>query len=301
MSTGVSTATPPSRSRVPRASLLARAVGAFSGPVGLAVKLVLLGGVNALALWAIGVLLAEERWLAAALVAGATLLVDAVYLLPDRRLVPLKFIVPGTIFLVAFVVVPIVSNANIAFTNWSTGHNLAKDEAIARIQETSLTPPADGTTYAATPAKQDGELVLLLVDETTGEPYVGSAQGLEPLPPDAVTIDVGTITAAEGYEVVTGQDLATIDTELASLTIPTGEGSFVRAEGLSLAVELEPTLRYDAAADTFTNIETGVVYADNGEGSYASAAGEELLPGWKTHVGFENFSTILTDPLVRDP
>ena len=26
-----------------------------------------------------------------------------------------------------------------------------------------------------------------------------------------------------------------------------------------------------------------------------------LEPGWRTHVGFENFKTILTDPLVRDP
>jgi arabinogalactan oligomer/maltooligosaccharide transport system permease protein len=301
MSTGISTATPPSDTGVPPPSLLARAVGAFSGPVGLAIKLVLLGAVNALALWAVGVLLADDRWTAAVVVAGATLLVDAVYLVPDRRLVPLKFVVPGTIFLVAFVVVPIVSNANIAFTNWSTGHNLSKDEAIAQIQETSLTPPADGTTYTATPARKDGELVLLLVDETTGQPYVGSEEGLEPLAADAVTVEVGAITAAEGYEVVTGQELATIDAELTALTIPTGEGSFVRAEGLSLAVELEPTLRYDAAADTFTNIETGAVYGDNGEGSYASAAGDELLPGWKTHVGFENFSTILTDPLVRDP
>jgi hypothetical protein len=63
---------------VPNASPLARAVGFFSGPVGLALKLVLLGAVNGLAIWAVAVLLTDEKWLAAAGVARAVLHIDAV-------------------------------------------------------------------------------------------------------------------------------------------------------------------------------------------------------------------------------
>jgi len=286
---------------VPNPSLLARAVGFFSGPVGLAIKLVLLGAVNALTVWALAILLVDDNWIAALAIAAATLLIDVVYLVPDRRLLPLKFLVPGTVFLIAFVAIPIISNANIAFTNWSTGHNLSQDEAIVAIQEVSLVAPADGTTYAATPATKDGQLVLLLVDDVSGELYVGTEDGLEPLPPGAATVEVGAIVAADGYEIVQGEELAGIDTALRELVIPTGEETFVRAEGLSLAVELQPTLEYDEATDTFTNIETGVVYSDSGEGSYESAAGEALEPGWRTHIGFDNFATILTDPLYRNP
>ncbi len=286
---------------VPSPSLLARALGFFSGTVGLAIKLGLLAVVNALALWALGVLLADEKWLAVLGIATATLLLDVVYLVPDRRLVPLKFLVPGTIFLVAFVVIPIVMNVNVAFTNWSTGHNLTKGEAIAAIQEQSLAPSAEGTTYTSTPATRDGELVLLLVDESSGALYVGSEDGLESLPPGTATVEAGTIVAAEGYDVLQGDDLVGVDTQLADLVIPTGESTFVRSEGLSAAVELQPTLRYDPASDTFTNIETGAVFSDNGDGSYAAATGERLEPGWRTHVGFRNFGTVLTDPLVRDP
>ncbi len=286
---------------VPSPSLLARAVGLFSGSVGLAIKLVLLGLLNALAVWAIGILLSDDRWFAALVVAAVTLLIDAVYLVPSRRTIPLKFLVPGTIFLVAFVVIPIVSNLNIAFTNWSTGHNLTKDEAIVALQEVSLVAPADGATYTMAPARQDGQLVLLLVDEATGDAYVGTADGLERLPAGDVTITNGTVTRAQGYELVQGTDLAGIDQELAAFLVPTGEDSFIRPEGLSLATELQPTLAYDPANDTFTNVETGVVYSDNGEGSYEAPSGEALEPGWRTHVGFQNFNTILTDPLVRDP
>jgi arabinogalactan oligomer/maltooligosaccharide transport system permease protein len=288
-------------SAVPKASPLARAIGFFAGPLGLAIKLVLLGAVNALAAWAVGVLLSEEKWLAALAIGAAVVLLDAVYLVPDRRLVPLKFLVPGTIFLIAFVVVPIVSNANIAFTNWSTGHNLSKSEAIGAIEETSLTQPADARSYASTPATRDGELVLLLRDDVSGALLVGTEDGLEPLSPDQVRVQDGTITAAQGYEVLGGEDLVGVDAELAAFVIPTGEDSYVRAEGLSLATEVVPTLRYDEATDTFTSIETGATFTDNGDGAYEAATGEQLAPGWRTHVGFENFATILTDPLVRDP
>ena len=286
---------------VPSPSWLVRAVGFFSGPVGFGIKIVLLALLNALVLWAAGVLVADDKWIAALIALAATALIDFVYLYPSRRLVPLKYLVPGVVFLVAFVLIPIVSNANIAFTNWSTGHNLTKDEAIVAIQEVSLVAPADGRTYTATPATQDGELVLLLVDEVTGDLYVGSEDGLEPLPAGSATVEIGTITAAEGYEVLEGDQLAGIDTELAALVIPAADDRFIRAEGLSLAVELQPTLEYDSQADTFTNIETGTVYTDNDEGSYVSPAGEALEPGWRTHVGFQNFSTVLTNPLYRDP
>jgi len=83
--------------------------------------------------------------------------------------------------------------------------------------------------------------------------------------------------------------------------IPTEGDRFIKAEGLSLANEVQPTLEYDPETDTFTDIETGTVFTDNGEGSYESESGDVLEPGWRTHIGLKNFSTILTDPLVRDP
>jgi arabinogalactan oligomer/maltooligosaccharide transport system permease protein len=297
----VTSAPSAAQAAVPKPSLIARGIGFFSGTVGLVIKLVLLAGLNALAVWSIGVLLADDKWLAALLIGAATVLIDAIYLVPDRRLVPLRYLVPGTVFLVAFVVIPIISNVNIAFTNWSTLHNLTKDEAIEAIEERSLVAPADAATYTSTPARSDGELVLLLRDDVTGDLYVGSEDGLEPLPAGSATVENGAIVAAEGYEVVQGNDLFAIDAELNALTIPTGEDRFIKPEGLSIANEVQPTLVYDEAEDTFTSVETGTVYSDNGEGSYVSTSGEALEPGWKTHVGLANFKTILTDPLVRDP
>jgi arabinogalactan oligomer / maltooligosaccharide transport system permease protein len=107
--------------------------------------------------------------------------------------------------------------------------------------------------------------------------------------------------AAEGYELVKGPELVALDRELSAFLVPTEGSAAIRPEGIGAAVELEPTQRYDPRADTFTRIETGVVFRDNGRGSFVAANGEELEPGWRTRVGFDNFTRIVDDPLVRKP
>ncbi len=301
MSTGTATARTAPGVTVPKPSLLARALPAFSGTVGLVLKVVLLAVSNAIGLWGLVGLLNNGNTVAGLCVLAATLAIDAVYLLPIQGLVPVKFLVPGTVFLIGFQLIPIVYNASVAFSNWSTGHNLTKEEAIQTIQETSLAQPPNGAFYTMTPAREDGTLALLLVDQATGKTFVGTEEGLTPLPSADVTVANGAITEAAGYEVLTGQGLAGIDQELAGLVVPAGGNSFVRAEGLSTALELTPTLRYDPEADTFTNIENGAVFSDNGKGAYATAGGEEIEQGWRTNIGLKNFKEIFTNPLIRDP
>ena len=246
-------------------------------------------------------LAAEEKWVALGVLAAATLALDAIYLSP-RRAIPLKFLIPGTIFLIAFQIVPIVYNVNVGFTNWSTGHILVKSEAIDGIKRNSLGQPAGGTAYAMALARDgDGDLVLLLVDEADGKEYVGTKDELRPLDKGSLKLgEFGTIESAAGYEIVRGKDLLALDEELAGFTVPTLSGA-IRAEGTETALELAPTLRYSRLNDTFTRIEDGKVFRDNGRGSFVAASGEELEPGWRTNIGLANFSAVITDPLIREP
>ncbi|MDQ3822529.1 MAG: ABC transporter permease subunit [Actinomycetota bacterium] len=272
----------------------------FSGTVGLALKVALLAILNAIAVWAAVVLVDDGKWVALAVLAAATVAIDAIYL--SRRAVPAKFLVPGTVFLLAFSVIPILYTVNVAFSNWSTGHVLVKEEAIDGIQRNSLSIPPDGRSYVMAPARDDGELVLLLVDEATGKPFLGTRDGLEPLPEGSVRVDeVGTIVSAESYRLVRGPELVALDRELSKFLVPTEGSAAIRPEGLGAAVELEPTMRYDPKTDTFTRIESGLVFRDNGRGSFVAPTGEELEPGWRTRVGFDNFTRIVDDPLVQKP
>jgi arabinogalactan oligomer/maltooligosaccharide transport system permease protein len=298
--------TTPTPTPVFKAGLIARSIAAFSGTVGFAIKIALLAAVNALAAWAVYVLISHHRWLALGVLIAATLLLDWLYLVPRAWTLPAKFLVPGTIFLIGFQIVPIVFTINVAFTDYSTGHILTKGQAVAAIQVNSLQAPANGRQFDLAPAQDaSGALVLLLHDESSGKIYVGTSHGLTALPKSSVTIGAtGQPSAAKGFTVVKGAELFALDTQLSQYAVPTTDGASIKPQGTSVAVELKPTLRYDAAHNRFVRISDGQVFHDNGLGSFVSGAGatkEELEPGWKTYTGFRNFGRIIHDPLVRGP
>jgi arabinogalactan oligomer/maltooligosaccharide transport system permease protein len=255
---------------------------------------------NGIAVWAATILAGKHNWISVAVLAAATLAIDAIYLSP--RAVPAKFLIPGTIFLLAFQLVPILYTVNVAFDKYSTGHVATKADAITAIKQNSLSETANGTAYTMAPAHDaSGKLVLVLVDQDTNKPYVGNKSGLKELPTGSVKLNAdGEVTAASGYTLVKGNRLFSLDRILSNYTVPVGKGA-IRPQGLDTAVVLEQTLRYDARAQTFTRIKDGVVFRDNGKGSFASAGGEQIEPGWRANAGFSNFDRLLHDPLVRKP
>ncbi len=285
-----------------RPGLIARAIAFFSGSVGLTIKIALLSASNALAIWAAYVLITHHRWPAVAVLAATTVLIDWIYLVPRRRTLPAKFLIPGTVFLVGFQIIPILFTINVAFSNYSTGHILTQDQAIAAIQINSLEPPANGRQYDLAPARDSsGALVLIMHDETGGKVYVGTSKGLTELKKSDVTIgETGQPTAAKGYKLITGAELFTLDQQLRDYKVPTTGNSAIQPQGTAIGVELQPTLRYDSKHNVFIRITDGKVFHDNGLGSFVNGR-DELEPGWKTFVGFRNFSRILHDPLVRKP
>jgi arabinogalactan oligomer/maltooligosaccharide transport system permease protein len=285
-----------------RPGLVARSIAVFSGTVGFAIKIALLSASNALAAWAVYVLVDHQRWPALAVVVAATLAIDWLYLVPRSWTLPAKFLLPGTIFLIGFQIIPIVFTINVAFTNYSTGHILTKDQAVAAIEVNSLQAPENGRQFDMAPARDaDGRLVLLLHDAESGKDYVGTTKSLTELPKSSITIGpTGQPSAAEGYTLVKGAELFSLDRQLSAFTVPTTGDAAVRPQGTSVAVELKPTLRYEPQRNVFVRISDGTVFRENGLGSFV-AGKEELEPGWKTYTGFRNFGRIIHDPLVRKP
>jgi len=295
--TGPSAGMPP---EVPRAAFTPRLISFFSGTVGLVVKVALLSFSNALAIWAGYVLAVRHQWIGLIVLVLVTAAIDALYF-GGRRVLPLKFLIPATLFMIAFQIVPIVYTIDVAFTNYSTGHIASKSDAIQQIQLNSLQPPANGKQYTMGAARDaHGNLVLILQDQAGGATFVGTKKGLQPIPKSAVKTGALGITEAKGYKILKGNELFSLDSTIRALKVPTTGHSAISAQTISTAAELEPTLRYDAKGNTFTRITDGVVFRDNGKGSFTHGK-QELEPGWKTGVGLRNFGSILHDPLVSGP
>ncbi|TDQ52071.1 ABC transporter permease subunit [Actinorugispora endophytica] len=268
---------------------------------GLALKACALGLAASLGVWAAVPLFDAANWVGLGIVAAVTALIFYAYLSP--RHVPLKYLLPGTLLLVAFQILPVLYTVSTSVTNFGDGHRGDKEQAIAAIEAYSVVRAPDSTDYALTVAADGdpatGGLVFLLT-APDGAVYAGDAEGLTGLAPGDVTADPsGRITGADGYTVLTTGQINDRGGEVADLAVPTGDGSGIRSSGLSAAYEGTATRTYQEDCDCVVDSATGVEYAaDEEAGLFVSADGEALLQGWQVGVGADNFLRFLTDRTV---
>ncbi len=265
----------------------------------LLLKLVLLGILDAVAVYAVLVLAMNEQWLIAAVVVIVAAVVNWIYF--SRRKLPAKYLAPGIIFLVLFQVFVLVYTGYIAFTNYGTGHNGSKEQAVSSLMASSLQRVEDSPTYPVTVVDRLGTLGLLATDPD-GDAYVGTND--EPLEPVDAEMEGGQAVAADGWTSLSFADVLARTDEITELAVPfsddPNDGALRTPDG-SNAYQYISTLEYDEGAGTMTDATTGTVYRDIGTGAFTSDDGEELLPGWQIAVGFDNFVRAVTDPRLAQP
>jgi arabinogalactan oligomer/maltooligosaccharide transport system permease protein len=266
---------------------------------GLALKLLLLGVVNALTIWAAVTLIDQEQWIALSLMVVATIGIDYVYL--SSRTLPLKYLIPGTIFALVFQVYPVIYSANIALTNYGTGHVLTQEQAIDQILRLA-SPDQEGARFLMVVMAADGgsgELALYLTD-ASDVPYLGTAEELTEVDPGEVSVDAdGRVTGVGEYTTLNLRQAQDRQTELLALEIPT-EAGVITAQTFTTAVIQPARYRHDPDTGLLTDNDTGTVYEPTG-GNFVSADGSVVTPGWRSYVGFANFTEVLSSPAVRGP
>jgi arabinogalactan oligomer/maltooligosaccharide transport system permease protein len=273
-----------------------------SSPTGLILKVVALGLLAGIATWAAIPLVTGQRWVWLTVLVLVTLLAFYVYLSP--RTIPVKYLLPGTIFLIAFQILPVLFTVSTAFTNFGDAHRGTKEEAAAAIESSSVKQVPDAATYINTIATDGdpttGDIVFLLTDPATEKVYAGTADGLEELPAGDVTQGpAGKVTEASGYTILDISQIAVRQDDITALGVPTANGT-IKSQGLSQAFEGSPQKTYDAGCDCITDVATGDTWtADDENGLFVDAAGEPLAQGWKVNVGLRNFSEVLTNPTIR--
>jgi arabinogalactan oligomer / maltooligosaccharide transport system permease protein len=274
-----------------------------SSPLGLLIKIGALSVLAAVAVWGALPLLTAENWWGLAILVAVTLLAFYVYLSP--RTIPLKYLLPGTLFLIVFQVLPVLYTVSTAFTNFSDGHRGSKEAAIAAIEGASVQQIPDSTTYTLTIAT-DGDpvaadLVFLLADPTGEQLFVGTDEGLEELSAADVEQDAtGKVISADDYTVLDIGQVSARQDDIAAFSVPTDDGA-ITSQGLSAAFEGSPQAAYDQECDCIRNTASGAVFtANNEEGSFVNEQGNSLPQGWQVFVGLENFGRVLTNDVIRD-
>lgn len=287
----------------------------------LVLKIVGLSLIAALTVWLLPLLIAQKLWFGL----GSLLVVDAIIALVylSKRTIPLKYILPGVLFLVALILVPIVQTVGYSFTNFGDGTRGTKDEAIASIVASQVKPAENSTWYTYTVAStgsktdgpfdfyfvaEDGSVVLkgtatsTMITEARAAKRVGTQTKqtgtVETIPASDVTITNGRVTRVAGASILNLRELNQIGEVLDGIAFERGDGALV-LQG-QRAFEGTSGVRYDAAQDALIDTATGSQYRIGRVGSKSYFLKADGTPAftqsWLENVGMDNYLKVLTNP-----
>ena len=217
---------------------------------------------------------------------------------------PLKFLLPGLLLLITFVVVPVIYTVSMSGFNYKTGNEISKEQAIVQLQANGLTSDANNTAYDMVLGKKDGGWAALLTNQSSGEVLFATEKNV--VPADSTQYSKDQYGIAHGYPglvPVTPENAANDEAAIAALKFPLGPGQFISPQALDVAVLLVQSYVYDQKTDTIKDLSSGAIYKDNGLGNYANVDNpdQQLKPGWRAWNTFQNYTHLLTDANVRGP
>ena len=251
---------------------------------------------NGLALWGILRAVDQRSWVGFGVIVVCTALVDVVY--ATRRFIPAKYLLPGSIFLVLFAVLPVIYTVYLSFTNYGTGHLITKPQAIAQIEANSLQPFAGGDPLSGRHHGDAGRGALpRLLTDPSGAYFTGQSGTLEPADPTRVqTNESGTVTGyddATALTVIEKSDLSQEEKDALAVTTDTG---LVQLTSLTEAAELEQRFQYDSDRGVMVDATNGIEY-EPVEGTFTNPDADPaaLDPGWTVGIGFDNYKELFTD------
>jgi arabinogalactan oligomer / maltooligosaccharide transport system permease protein len=226
---------------------------------------------------------------------------NLIYLIPQAY--PLRWMAFGLGFLILFTVYPIVFTIYVAFTNYGDGHLLTKEQAIPLIERQTFLPEI-GRSYSWTAFKSDsGDYALWLISPA-GETFLAKpGEEIQPVqvgdPGIGEADSKGVPATIEGYQRL-NLLFAAADKELTNIRFGVEGVQAVQIRNPSEAAELQIRFDYDETTDTVVDQANGEIYY-NVEGTFTSRTGKTVRPGFRTEIGFKNFSAFVTSPALRGP
>jgi ABC-type sugar transport system permease subunit len=266
--------------------------------------------IDALLALAAPALFAAESWTLMGLLVVIALLVNWSYLSPRAK--ALRWLTPGLVFLLLFLVWPLVYTAYVSLTNYQTGNILSKQQVIDQF-ERQIIQSTDGGGALAMEVYRDpaGELAFFLTD-SEGVSYFGvprprTADPLEDPLLDPVTLGAtdadgdGVFEQIGEFEFVPplGRFQLANTLENLVLDIPGRGVAQVQTTSAARLVAGGSRYTYDPATDTL--YDAGLDRTCVAEEGNFVCDGSRLDPGWVVTIGFRNYVDIFTNPQLRGP
>ncbi len=218
--------------------------------------------------------------------------------------IPLKFFLPGILFLTAFVLAPILYTVAMSTVKYQTGNYISKTEAIDRINLLAIAPDEAGTTFDVVTGKTGSEIAILASDPVNKSYFLST-------PTDRILLDIGQLTldengvatSAPNFTPSTADGSTSFDQDFSKYRFKYEGDYFIMMEGSTVGAVVRQTYFFNEKTGKFENLLDGQVYEDNGKGNFANTNDSEdiLQPGWRAPIWFSHYIDIVKNEKVRGP
>lgn len=270
--------------------------------LGLVAKILLLAFATSILGFMAFIAFLGEEWLVGGVLSAIIILANWVYF--SKKSVAAKFFFPGTVFLIIFMIVPIVYTGFMSTQHYKTGNLITKEEAIEQLQVVGLTPSESGVTYDMVVGNYQGQVAVLLTNQLDGSVSLGLNGELKSLAEGEYEVNEYQVAeSTEGFTRIDIENDPDSESIIANLVFPLEDGSFISAQGFDLAADMIETYRYNQSNNTLEDISTGFVWVDNGNGNFVNPEDPEdkLYPGWRAFNPGQNYFGLFTDPRLSGP
>ena len=275
-----------------------------------AVRLIVVVLVDALLFSVIPAVITGRSWTLLGLIALIAALVNFTYLWPRAQ--ALRWLTPGLVFLLLFVVWPLVYTAYVSLTNYQTGNVLSKDQVIDQLERQVIQSSGDGVDFQLDVYQDGAGQLAFLLSDPAGMEYFGIPRPRTDQPLENPLLDpaeLGVVGSGDGPPEQIG-DFVFVPPlqrfQLASqlenlvLDIP-GQGiAQVQTTSAARLVAGGSRYTYDLATDTLFDVQQDVTCVVE-EGNFVCADGRRLDPGFRTVVGFRNYVDLFTNRALQGP
>jgi arabinogalactan oligomer/maltooligosaccharide transport system permease protein len=218
--------------------------------------------------------------------------------------VPLKFFLPGILFLAAFVIAPILYTVTMSTFKYQTGNYISKEEAIDRIKLLAITPDEAQTTFDVVIGKSGSQFAILASDVISKKYFLSTPTTRTVLGIDQLTIDEnGIAIKAPNFKPSNESESVSLDKDFSTIGFKFEGDYFIMLEGSSIGAVVRQSYEFIEENGKFENLLDGTFYEDNGKGNFVNANDPDdvLQPGWRAPIWFSHYIDIVKNERVRDP
>ena len=211
----------------------------------------------------------------------------------QARFYATRFIFPGIVTILIFVLFPVVYTIYLGFTNYSSTNLLSFPRVQEILLSKTIIAPDSERPYAVVAA--DGQYRLFFAEGQGG--FL-----TEPLALDGAAVEAPAAeVAAPPGETLAMRDVVKLRDALEAVTVTLPNGTGLKLAGLRTFAAITPERELQPDGRLISTVDGSVLTPDPAQGFYVDETGAKVPPGWRVEIGLANFQRIFNSAGIRQP